>query len=215
MGIYVAVAGTWARHRLAHGLDPWRDWWHPTSHWAMTMADLGWMPARADPFVWSTDLDGTWLQRVFQRRRWGDWDAAAHALCYYLGHEPGVRATRPPTHRRPLLLVGHSHGGTVALLAIGQLGLCVDGLVTVSTPVRRDVLAAVPPAWRPARWLHLHGDWADRWQWLGELGDGAFGIVRRMPPPAINIEVGGGHSSILTTSEGLAQWRQILSLVPA
>jgi pimeloyl-ACP methyl ester carboxylesterase len=156
--------------------------------------------------------------------------AAAYALCYYAGHRPSVAiervagrasaeverhvsAIRPKAHRPDdqIVLVAHSHGGQVALLATGVLGLPVAGLVTVCTPVRRDVLDMVGNG-VPRPWLHLHSDQADRWQWLGEWGDGAVGIVRRMPPPAINMPaaVGLGHSGLLTTAAGMRAWPSVV-----
>jgi hypothetical protein len=220
---YVAIAGTWGQRDPEAAIDPWRDWWHPQSHWSADMQALGWHPLRPDPFRWSTDLDGTWLQRVVQRRIFGDWWAAAYALCYYCGHEPTVEGpakareyadlwvSRPDAVLGPPVLIAHSHGGQVALLAI-RLGLPVHGLITVCTPVRRDVLRECEGR-TPQRWVHVYGDHADRWQWLGEVGDGVFGIVRQMPVPGvINVPAarGHGHSGLLTTQSGLRAWLEVL-----
>jgi pimeloyl-ACP methyl ester carboxylesterase len=215
--LYVAVAGTWAQHDAETAIDPWRDWWHPQSHWAAELRVLGWTPLRPDPFRWSTDLDGTWLQRLVQRRRWGDWLAAAYALCYYCDQVPdGARRKGPRGPAARPVLIAHSHGGQVALLATGLLGLSVAGLVTVCTPVRADVLDLVG-ADAPQPWWHLYSDGADRWQWLGEWGDGLLRVARQMPPPAINLPaaVGFGHSGLLTTRSGLRVWPDLLRRLEA
>lgn len=196
---FVAIAGTWGQRDPEAAIDPWRDWWHPQSHWASDMRTLGWLPLRPDPFRWSTDLDGVWWERLLGRNE-SDWMAAAYALAWYC-------------EGRPLpVLIAHSHGGQVALLAIAKAYLRVRGLITVCTPVRRDVLDQCAGRW-PRPWVHVYGDWADRWQWLGEIGDGAFGIVRRMPVDGVvNVALGRGHghSGLLTTPEGLRRWPEVV-----
>jgi hypothetical protein len=190
---YVAIAGTWAQHD--EEFDPWLDWWHPDSHWSNEMRSLGMEPLRPDPFVWSTDLDGTILQKIFQHRRYADWIAAAHALKFYTqGHEDFV-------------LISHSHGGQVALLGC-KLGVKAGALITISTPVRDDVLDETAFV-APKPWIHTYSGW-DKMQWLGELFDGIFGIRRQMPG-AINLKYDLGHSGLLTTELGLAYWPGILS----
>lgn len=223
---YVAIAGTWAQRDPLDAVDPWRDWWHPYSHWSATLRTAGHEPLRPDPYIWSTDLDGTWWQRAMQRRRYGDWLAAAFALCYYCGHRPVVRHDEIDAHHRAQgwrpgrkytgvrlkpWLIAHSHGGQVALLAVGKLGLPVAGVITVCTPVRRDVLDVAGPI-SQAPWVHIYSDDADRWQWLGEWGDGVLRIARQMPAPAVNLDaaISHGHSGLLTTPEGIRTWPELL-----
>jgi pimeloyl-ACP methyl ester carboxylesterase len=216
---HVLVAGTWGDKDV---------WWRPGSPVMSALLNrLGWVPLRDDPFVWSMDLDGTWWSRVTGRLM-RDWIAAAYALCYYCGYHPDpsidpdararAKAWKPGAKyigqpERPVL-IAHSHGGQVALLATGVLGLPVSGLVTVSTPVRQDVLSWARPS-TPRPWLHLYDPKRDWWQRLGALGDWRIGLSREMPIElARNVQVPGyGHSGLLERPDGAAKLVEAISAV--
>lgn len=72
------------------------------------------------------------------------------------------------------------------------------------------------PESRPAtrRAQHFHSDRSDRWQWLGEIGDGRVGVVRRHPLADLNHDLmGAGHSGILNNPELFPAWRPALDIV--
>jgi hypothetical protein len=97
----------------------------------------------------------------------------------------------------------------VALLAAAS-GLRIRRLVTVSTPVRGDMVDAIIKA-RPniERWLHVYDPTLkDRMQVLGELGDGRLGWKRSFPAADVNVSMAGaGHSGVLTKPEWFPQWK--------
>lgn len=193
---YVAVGGT---HAWRGDVETTGRWWQPESRWWHYMKSQGWLPAREDPFTWSTDLDGLWVPWKGQPSK-TDWEAGGHALMYYL---QGI----PYQDRH---VIAHSHGGQVVAFCVSH-GVPIRSLVTVSVPVREDMRVRWELA-RPliGRWVHLYSQgWADRWQWLGTLCDGHFGIVRRFDVAHYNIGFPrAGHSRLLTDPNWFSQWRE-------
>ncbi|MGB7652115.1 MAG: alpha/beta hydrolase, partial [Acidimicrobiales bacterium] len=58
----------------------------------------------------------------------------------------------------PLVLVGHSFGGTVATVLASEHPELVDSLVLIGAPLLRNAPASRPPrAYRATRWLHRRG----------------------------------------------------------
>ena len=58
----------------------------------------------------------------------------------------------------PVLLVGHSFGGTVATVLAARRPDLVSGLVLTGAPLlRRGATKRAPRSYRTARWLHRHG----------------------------------------------------------
>ncbi|MBI4251007.1 MAG: hypothetical protein HY618_00975 [Candidatus Tectomicrobia bacterium] len=173
----VLVAGTWGGFNAG-------DWWRPGSPFAREAGRNGVrLLAPDDPFRWSTRLDGIIGDN-------GEWELSGEVLKWYChAKAPG----------EPVNLIAHSHGGQVAAYAAAR-GLRVSTLITIATPVRRDM----EPVYSRAsgsisgRWVHIHTGRRDRWQWLGGLGDGLLGVRREMPAPARNVlEPGRDHTSLL------------------
>lgn len=190
------------------GTHSWRgqqagSWWQTGSPWLRYMAEHGLAPYAPDrPFVWTTALDGLWSRHHLT------WQAAGENLYAYLappvrGGEPnGVSARGDETR-----IVAHSHGAQVVAYACAR-GLKVHRLITVGSPPRED-MATVWRAARPqiGRWVHIHSDWTDRWQWLGTIGDGVFGISRQMPRADRNVGIAGvGHTGILADANHFGWW---------
>lgn len=203
---YLLVPGTWQEpsdYAAFHGF----------------MRQQGFAHLGADrPFAWSGDIGG---MKLF--RRHSDWQAGGNAFYAYLcppvfnweysagrwidnhGQRPGYV---PIADRR---VVAHSHGGNVVAYACAA-GLKVSLLVTVGTPVRRDMAAV----WEQARpnigyWLHLFESSykANLMQLLGSLFDGRLGVVWRHPLADCNIDVPGiGHSGVLTRPELFRLWHE-------
>lgn len=153
------------------------------------------------PFIWSTNLGGVGFGS-------GDligWAAAGYGL-YNFCVPPLCMEKRIPGNE--LCVIAHSHALQVVLYA-AKFGLKISTLVSVGSPVRRDMLEVAEEA-RPNihRWLHLHSDKSDKWQWFGELFDGHLGVVREHPLADTNDTVPGvGHSSLLRDPTKFDLWR--------
>lgn len=171
----ILVAGTW-------GDGDGDKWWRPGSPFAQMIeeADAAMPP---EPFRWTANLDGV----LGENAEWARWGIALTWFAHK--HSKGRRVN----------IIAHSHGGQVAAHAL-EAGLRVGTLITVATPVRRDMLpvwAAGAPNLR--RWVHIHSDAADGWQWWGSRFSGWFIVPRDMPAPAENIlEQGAGHGELLS-----------------
>lgn len=189
----VLVAGTnsWGNNDAV-------DWYVPAhafakyleSHGLEVMSDSGM------PFIWSTDLDGV----VLDRKNHTDWSAAGAALSYFVRMH-GVDEVD---------IITHSHGLQVVIFAIAHYGLRVRRLVSVGSPVRKDMeyLSSIAKQ-NIGKWLHIYSDKSDRWQWLGELFDGRLGIVRKHPLADRNDFVAKvGHSEILRDPSKYPLWIQ-------
>jgi pimeloyl-ACP methyl ester carboxylesterase len=201
------IHGTWGADfdGAASGLP---QWWQAGSPFTAFMRERGLDATYFEPFVWSGDVAGiarllpwNWFRAPGSR----DWEAAARALCY---HQEPRKCPVPFAERN---YIAHSHGGQVALLAAAS-GLKIRRLVTVSTPVREDMRRTIELA-RPniERWWHLYDPrpLSDRFQVLGELGDGRVGWRRAFVKADRNIAVPGvGHSGLLCEPRCFSQWAQ-------
>jgi len=211
MNTYLPIAGTW---NWTLGDPAPRHWWAPESPFAAMMTGQGFRSiGDGEPFLWSTDLGGmTWTAKLLNRSGLETWGAAGYSLKLYLcppEHDPSnpIPNYVPVADRR---VIAHSHGGQVALMAAAA-GLKIHRLITVATPVRADmrptIRAALPNI---GAWLHLYGDWHDRWQWLGELMDGSLGIERRFRYFSVMNEAvqGIGHSDLLENPDWFWAWKE-------
>ena len=191
---------------LVPGTHGWRgfatsgQWWQPGSPFVRMLEGAG-IEVLA-PYVWSTDLSGTW----WTGRR--EWEAAAYGCATHLEHYG-------PCAHRPVHVIAHSHGGQVVALA-ATLGANLASLITIAMPVREDMMPVYVAARHHVRdWLHVYGaGWRDRMQWLGALMDGHVGVRRHLglaPLPGHTIVdhrlTGIGHSDVLRTPAGLALWQ--------
>ena len=169
----ILVPGTWGDSQA---------WWREGSPFWIAARHVG-IPLQnsLDAYNWTTEVDG-----ILGKNR--DWETAGDALRWYSlakGHTT-------------VNVVAHSHGGQVALHGAAE-SLRIDTLITVATPVRRDMEEIAKKARRNIKlWMHLQSDSSDLMQWLGELMDGRIGIYRQMPLADKNImEPGVGHSGLL------------------
>jgi hypothetical protein len=199
----VLIAGTHAWRN-----DGRQEWYCPGSPFATFLESQHVSPLfvpdtvteKPQPFVWSTAIGGV---------GWGSGDlvawAAAGVSLFQLVVPPLCPERRVPA--AGLALIAHSHGLQVALYACAA-GLKVDTLISVSSPIRKDMTATAQRA-RPniRHWLHLHSDGSDKMQWLGELFDGHLGIVRAHPLADVNEATPGvGHSDVLNRPEDFHYW---------
>lgn len=181
---YLAVAGT-------HEIDDKHDWMSdgPLVQFLEAQGLVNLCKQQGvKPFVWTTDLE----VKVSQR---GPWSVGGQNLLEYLVPPLWPGTSWPAADTR---LFTHSHGLQVALYACA-MGLKVDVLFDLAGPVRADMESIAKLA-RPniRRWVHVYSDYTDKWQWLGELGDGHFGIVRQHPLADRNVKLpDAGHSGLL------------------
>lgn len=145
-------------------------WWHPRSAFAdQARAHSLQLVDDVRPFLWSTDLDGLAGSHT-------TWYAAGWALVYYAA-----------AHQvQELDVVAHSHGGQVAAFAACYAplyGIRIRRLLTICTPVRRDMQRVRRRARGSVKgWYHAWSD-GDVWQEAGELADGQLGGGNAMPEP--------------------------------
>lgn len=206
--ILIPGTGSWAH-------DGRCDWYCPGHPFGQFLTYQGVAPLYDGdrPFIWSTDLNGVpWLRD----RRFVDWAAGGAALNYFVREDlrqPGAATA----------LIAHSHALQVVLFACAEHDLKVDTLISMGSPVRQDMMPVAQRA-RPniARWLHVHSDHSDRWQWFGELFDEHVGIVREHPLADVNDFVPKvGHSELLRDPQQYHWWLEkgwlmwLLSTVPA
>lgn len=166
---YITVPGTHGDNGESTGL-----WWQAGSPFARFMHRHGVEPFNDErPFTWSTDLNGHrfWRRWLGMRDSHRDWIAAGYALCYYLW----------PLHEQDQYVqienrnvIAHSHGGQVVFYACAYGGLRINRLITVGTPIRRDMRAVIERA-RPniGQWLHVRGT-TDHVALWGSIGDGSL-----------------------------------------
>lgn len=179
---YIPVAGTnaWSDDSVyleEIGKEHIR-WWQEPSKFYDFMRENGFeQPKPYDPFIWTTNLDGTsfwrrwWIFKgaMFRIQDHRDWIAGAGALRWYVN----------ACCKGPVNLIVHSHGLQVAAYACEQ-GLVVDKLITIGSPVRHDMMRVYYEARKNIRrWLAITDGNNDRWQLLGQIGDGRFSWFTR------------------------------------
>lgn len=191
----------------AWGRSPDVEWWEarsPLCHF-LTGREFTILGAER-PYVWESGLDGTgWFGRAQRHLKWR---AAAHNLYTYLvpplaqteWREDYVRIE----HRN---VVAHSHAAQVVAYACA-LGLKINRLVTIGSPVRADMAAIYEDARQNiGQWLHVYSDKSDRIQWYGTLWDGHFGIVRKQKFADVNLMIPKvSHSRLLNDPMCFPLW---------
>jgi len=186
----ILVPGTW------HG-----EWSDPDSPFWTFLEAQRFRPLKFRG--WSGDVDG--LPHVIdpqKSEKLSDWIAGGWALFYLLRNLPYERRN----------VVAHSHGGQVALYAAGLARVQIHRLITVCTPVRKDMAdirkLAAP---RIGRWRHVSADGWDFMQRAGELFDGNFNWhqERKMPEAHENLLIPKiGHSKLLYDQTLFPLWQQ-------
>lgn len=186
------IHGTWGRGDR---------WYRPGSPLVVSARAQGLDLLHPEPFLWSGRIGGLPVLVPDDPDNHADdggrleWANEGRHLTYYCA------ALRPGT---PVSIISHSHGGNLAAIAIARGDLMIRHLITVSTPVRKDM----EPYYREARrridagqghWIHTYGDWwRDIWLKVGELGDGRIGWHSRMPWAHTNLHArGAGHSDVI------------------
>lgn len=203
---YLPIAGTHGWRGSATG-----RWWSQDSAFGLFMQGCGFRHLGGPrPFVWTTDVNGhkPWRRWFGMGNPHLDWQCAGENLNAYL--RPYRDATDEYTPLADRRLIVHSHGLQPVLYACAEHDLKIHRLVSVMSPVRDDMQALAERA-RPniGKWMHLHSDGSDRWQLLGQLGDGRIFGARRHPQADYNVCVkGAGHTGVLEDPVLMTLWRQ-------
>jgi len=190
---YVTIAGTFGANK--------HDWFLPDSNLSQFFLQNGCEQLETNPlkrYMWSTEIDGVNADN-------NTWDAAGRALAHYIA---------PPLLDKSLLkpeetyIIAHSHGGNVVAYAAGKYGLKINGLITVGTPIRKDLNGIYKDASANiSRHLHLFAGWRDYWQVFGGLFDGRWGIHRKHPYATRNEKVpNADHGSVLRDTSQFHFW---------
>lgn len=212
MSSYIPIAGTfaWADDTLEK-VGPERRWWQYNSNFDHYMGECLFTNDNThDPFTWSTDLNGIqfwrrWpiLQKWFKKDKdHRDWMAAGSALTWY------VEAKKIDLKDRNI--IAHSHAYQVIAYACAYHGLKINNLITVSSPIRRDMEPVYTLAkFNINRHLHIYdgGTFSDRVQVYGEFGDGGFFPLRYSSHADFNDPIGNvQHSKVLSNPDDFHYW---------
>lgn len=154
------------------------------------------------PFVWSGDLDGTWIHRG------NDWEVGAEWLIDYLSDLPYDWRN----------VVAHSHGGQVAMLAAQEIPM--RSLIMIGTPVRSEIEKIAPVSVANiGTCLHVSDA---KWDWMGTLGavfDARWSLRRTFNVSGIGtLQLKGiGHSGLLSEPKQFPKWEEhgLISLMTA
>ncbi len=142
---------------------------------------------------WSGDVDG--VPRLLENGRHADWIAGGWAL-HYMGALPTI---------------AHSHGGQVAAYCAANTPSLIPALVTICTPVRRDMRDVYAQArLRTGSHAHVYATGWDFLQRAGELFDGQIGWSREMPFADRNVGIDGvGHTGMLENPAYFPLWESL------
>lgn len=147
---------------------------------------------------WSLNVGG--VPNLLSRGKHRDWVAGGYGLGYLM-----QRLSFDDCN-----IVLHSHGIGVALYEMCNVKIPVRRLISVCSPVRRDLQEAANAA-KPiiGRWRHIASSNGDPWQRLGELFDGHLGWDDRTWPQADeNVSIPRiGHSKLLNDPKFLDLWK--------
>lgn len=184
---YTAVAGTnGARH-----VD---DWHNPKSPFAGYLRTQGFVPLVEDPlemFGWDGLVDGIDPYDLV-------WDAMGRALAHHFRGEYKLPQSET-------FVLGHSHAWQGIAIACARYGLKINGLVTVGSPIRKNLYQTYDDAHKNiTRHLHLSAK-GDLWQFLGSWLDGGLRLQRECPG-AINRRMPGDHDDVLQRPELFPLW---------
>ena len=192
--------------------------------------DLDGDPTSPDIDIWSRAIGGTFVQSLWGGHR-SAWRKGADSLlwAHYKCHDQEYERSRCCVDRplesraqRPIVWIGHSHGGTVAALALAEAYSGVPSfhwnppaaIVSLDMPVRRGLVWAydrIRKRYPDIPIIHIHSQgisWSTRYRWLGSR----FNTERWWHATA-NIPVLGGHSGFLTKLKYIWQWEDLWGLI--
>lgn len=181
------VSGTWDWDPPTNAT---RAWWEHGSRFDSAMEARGIAIVTRPWPPWGTGINGFGTTAAMR-----GWWVGAYTFAERLRNVPWKDRN----------VIVHSHAGQiVALMAMLPLEyrVALHSIVTVCTPVRRDLFSAYAEIGCP--WLHLtdRSFRRNRMQIWGALWDRSFRVDWAMPAPAVtHIQPGIGHSQLLREPE--------------
>lgn len=194
---YIPIPGTWGEQRSG---PQWFQIGSPLDRFLSARGLVNLCANAVTPYSWSTDLD-------FGGGSHYDWLAGGQSLFYYL--VPQFDPAHQPFPPSETVIISHSHGLQVVAYA-AALGLKIDRFVDIAGPVLPGMKGIYEKA-RPniRRWLHVHSDWTDYVQVLGELFGGGVKIFRSLPCADENLAIPRvGHSGLLYDAADFQLWER-------
>ena len=191
---YVPIAGT-----NEHGAS----WCKPGSLFDTYLTRLGITRRQAARQFWSRALAGTFFTGSGHRV----WQFGGDDLRVYLDSISSYRLART-------ILIAHSYGGAVLAYALAKRPrIRVGAIITVGTPIRRDLDEVWEVARTSTQWhVHLYGTGFGSWmRWVGQRGR----FARRMRWADLNYSVKGGHSGVLRKAQHIPQFAQAITSAKA
>ena len=206
---YAPLAGTWGREQAKNRSqnDP-LDWFRRGSAVDHVMIEHGLVrvdqdrdPNTPDTGFWSGDIGGTLIQRIWpwsnHMASWGDGGVQFADFCL----------KREDDFRDGLVVITHSHGGHVLVMALNWMGGSFPFpvyVIDIDMPVQR-AFRVRPILYQHAverveSWTHVFSGRGigSKFRWLGN----GFN-TRRLDYGARNVgPVTGGHSGILNGGDG-------------
>lgn len=197
----ILVPGTW-------GDDD--QWWRlgVEGNFADALRDAGHrlLGSPGREFCWSTNLGGFDIGK----RDLKDWEAGGRHFQDYVFPSLCLTGVDPAS----IWVVSHSHGRQVTRYGLQSMHLKVGGVIFVSGPVRKDVNKATPDFRSHVDRLYVVNGkgWADKMQWFGEMGDGAWGWTRNDPEADQHTTYPDAtHSSLLNDPD---KFDRVVNLIP-
>lgn len=208
MRYYLPVAGT-------HGFngEPKGEWWYDGSPFVEYMrATFDWRLVSPRPLIWDGGLGGVpWTRR----RGHLIWEGLGSTMQLYFVPSRWTKDDPDYIKIAERTVVAHSHALQGVLYACAEYDLKIDTLVSLMSPVRKDMRALASLArGNIRRWVHVHADRTDWVQIAGAVWDGAFGIFREHAEADVNIAIpGAGHSKLVRDPEWFNRWNKIIEEV--
>lgn len=163
-------------HAIKGGLRSRGDWFHDGSEFCEFAFEHG---LACSYFPWPTALAGAefWKPWLGLKPDLGDWEIPALNLKERF--QPSEVDPKYWPRQSRINILTHSHGAQPAVIA-AALGLKIGVLVTVSAPIREDVIYQYGELARKNIGYHLeYFSTNDRIQLAGGVGDGHRGVMRR------------------------------------
>lgn len=154
-----------------------------------------------EPFYYSGDVDGIdWraiLTLGLYKDKHTDWLAGSLSFRNYVRNIP-------LEHRNVII---HSHG----LQVIAYSGVALNNIITVGSPIRKDMLNQYKLLKSKCRsWKHIYDNKWDRMAFLGQFGDGRWFGSRNCSIDGVdNCRTKGiSHSNILRNEKYFKLWQE-------
>lgn len=206
---WIPVQGTWGWDEDPNTIV----WWEDGSLFVQHLRTLNLIKLPSiRPLLWSTNLEGHQVWRyIFKSKgeRHRIWKAGGLSTCYFVEGHDGRAAIN--LHDRNFIV--HSHGLQVILYACGVYGLRIRNLISVGSPIRKDMEGVTIAALGNIdNWLHIYDPEKDDIKSWGEVGDGRFRwpwqkSILPLADKLVPVK-GAGHSGTLNDPKFFQVWTE-------